>query len=1206
MAKVDRYPEREPVSGEDKLYLFNSAARKDFHVSLSDVMVDLFGTSAQFDVGTGPGEIPVIGADGYLPLSIMHPATLTGGGTGGGSGDIVGPATVVDGRVALWDGTTGKVLKQSAALLGTAAWQNVGTSANNVVQIAPDGKLPALDGSRLFNVPGGGAGGAVASVNGYTGAVVLSAADIGAASVVTPESYAGSTEDKLQAAATAAITQGKPLHLSSTYTITTELEQINVGPGQRLDVRGPGKILIAADVARPIVVNSVWPSPSNVTALSLTTFTMDGGSAATECIAVTAPGHAFAKNDIAKLVSDDPIPGEVDNLRRLGEFFRVGAVAGDIIYLAGRPIDNFTTGIRIQKVPRDRSFSWIGPTIDHTPGQLWQTHALTVRGFVNPRVNAKILNGCDCGLQTQSCIAGEIDLYVENMTNAIVSSGTSGYGAQDNGGWLNRWCINGVNARHFWTTGSHTVSAPGGETYLYGRTVGCRVTGSVMGSTSAAFDTHSGAYDCVIHDASVTGGSAGENGSGVAYQLRGRKCRVVDCSATGSAHGVQFWAHNPDDGHDLSVENFTYQGSGDAIRLGTQGTGSKLRRPKIFGGRLSCGDNLRAIYATSADVVHAENVDIVPTGSASGSNAIVIGSNVETVWLEGPKVDTRSFTGASFDLVAFSSATLTDVTIMAPSALDDDSRLRSWANGNGATDVTVKIGGRPRGIVPTGGDAINTAGLDVQFIDTNGLTVEAFEAVFQEAVDLAYSPEQPSNVGDLVIEAITARDPEKLFSPERLLTTLEEQSEDAAGAPRLGQAFTNTFGMLSAAAIQLWQNTIGGRLGRHPLFVAPSVAEGSVLVKGPQIDTNVAQAIGVPITTITPLPNAFYRTNANSLGEYHTDKAAALILEAAGPFSATPQTISASGAVSYNAYAVRQMAINLTGPATLSPVIWENLGANSKALLRLNAGAANRTVTITSGGNGLDVVANGVWTSPSLSLESGKSYIFEIGRWWGNKPYALLLGVAGAADATPSTVEYIDSKGLVSNGGAEIVAFTGGNRPTVAVNDLALSFAIHSGTGTQPTSPAGWTDLPIGGDANGPSVRASYKVIASGSEALEGWTGARFVHLVIFRKAGGVPTVGTAAYQKVAYAAGANNLVWPEVTLPQAGLLAGILSCVLDDTGVLRPQLTLRRTLALPSGGPSRSYLGVSDALTAQTFAQATTEKVGGAGRAITAVVPIY
>ena len=43
-------------------------------------------------------------------------------GGGGGSGDVVGPASATDSRPALFDGTTGKLLKQASATLGTAAF----------------------------------------------------------------------------------------------------------------------------------------------------------------------------------------------------------------------------------------------------------------------------------------------------------------------------------------------------------------------------------------------------------------------------------------------------------------------------------------------------------------------------------------------------------------------------------------------------------------------------------------------------------------------------------------------------------------------------------------------------------------------------------------------------------------------------------------------------------------------------------------------------------------------------------------------------------------------------------------------------------------------------------------------------------------------------------------------------------------------------
>ena len=59
--------------------------------------------------------------------------------------------------------------------LGSAAVENVGTGANNVVQLDGSSRLPAVDGSQLTNLPAA----PVSSVAGRTGAVVIYSDDVG-------------------------------------------------------------------------------------------------------------------------------------------------------------------------------------------------------------------------------------------------------------------------------------------------------------------------------------------------------------------------------------------------------------------------------------------------------------------------------------------------------------------------------------------------------------------------------------------------------------------------------------------------------------------------------------------------------------------------------------------------------------------------------------------------------------------------------------------------------------------------------------------------------------------------------------------------------------------------------------------------------------------------------------------------------------------
>jgi len=58
-------------------------------------------------------------------------------------GDVVGPSSSTDSAVALFNGITGKLLKDGVVL---------GTGANNIVQLDGSAKLPAVDGSQLTGI----------------------------------------------------------------------------------------------------------------------------------------------------------------------------------------------------------------------------------------------------------------------------------------------------------------------------------------------------------------------------------------------------------------------------------------------------------------------------------------------------------------------------------------------------------------------------------------------------------------------------------------------------------------------------------------------------------------------------------------------------------------------------------------------------------------------------------------------------------------------------------------------------------------------------------------------------------------------------------------------------------------------------------------------------------------------------------------------
>jgi hypothetical protein len=136
------------------------------------------GTAAALDVGTSASNVVQLDGTGKLPavdgsqlinlpagasaLNDLTDVTITGATTG----EVLryNGAEWVDAQLAYSDlsgtptlatvATTGAYSDLSGTpTLGTAAALDVGTSANNVVQLDGTGKLPAVDGSQLTNLP---------------------------------------------------------------------------------------------------------------------------------------------------------------------------------------------------------------------------------------------------------------------------------------------------------------------------------------------------------------------------------------------------------------------------------------------------------------------------------------------------------------------------------------------------------------------------------------------------------------------------------------------------------------------------------------------------------------------------------------------------------------------------------------------------------------------------------------------------------------------------------------------------------------------------------------------------------------------------------------------------------------------------------------------------------------------------------------------
>jgi hypothetical protein len=188
-------------------------------------------------------EIPK-GDDG-LVVSVVAGANITVDNTDpanpivAAAGNVSGPAGAVDNRVALFDGTSGKLIKDSGVVLGNSASRNVGTGA---------GTVAAGDDSRIA--------GSIQS------SVLTTQGDILVRNATLPARLAKGTQYQvLQAGATDPLYGA--LNLAQAAAVTGVLPAAN-HPDATTSAKGISEFATAAeyrtgtDTARSLVVDQVW------------------------------------------------------------------------------------------------------------------------------------------------------------------------------------------------------------------------------------------------------------------------------------------------------------------------------------------------------------------------------------------------------------------------------------------------------------------------------------------------------------------------------------------------------------------------------------------------------------------------------------------------------------------------------------------------------------------------------------------------------------------------------------------------------------------------------------------------------------------------------------------------------------------------------------------------------------------------------------
>jgi hypothetical protein len=527
--------------------------------------------------------------------------------------------------------------------------------------------------------------------------------------VVRPEDFEGTTEETLALAFAAGLSTGLPVRLDGAYSIATAIPTVAFTSG-RLRVEGSGRIIVTANVGVAVSFHAEYPAAVSA-AVSQTTHAFPGVSTPTiAATKVVASGHGCAIGDIVKIVSDDQVvPTSAVNHRR-GEFAYVADVDGNDLYLPGYLLETYTTTPRLVRVRQEPRLVWDGPTFEATAGQAWTSFMLRVRGFYRPRVRTGFRNGYSVGLDISSCYMAEVDVEGVQMLNRVSSAGIAGYLVQDQASYMSRVQLAGTDARHGYTNTTPTTASPGGEPYLYGRTEGSVVTGSFVGASAAAFDTHTEAVGITFDGARSAATWGGESSAGTGIQMRGTRVKAVNCADRDSMHGALFFAQVANDCVDCELVNFQYDGAGDAIRINNSSATNDATRPRIRGGRLSTS-NGRAIAAQQCVGAVIDDLLIAPTGSAAGATGILLMGDAE-VLVRRLTIDLSNYSGSTFRAFGFDTGTTGNrLVVEGVKVIGASGKLQAWFSGATTGEGDVTLGGLSADAIPSSGEIINDAAL---------------------------------------------------------------------------------------------------------------------------------------------------------------------------------------------------------------------------------------------------------------------------------------------------------------------------------------------------------------------------------------------------------------------------------------------------------------------------------------------------------------
>jgi hypothetical protein len=335
-------------------------------------------------------------------------------------------------------------------------------------------------------------------------------------------------------ALTAAIALGQPICLEGrVWRISRQLQS-----GDRdLTLIGPGTLLFPRR-SPALVFNPAWGAKTAITGVVVER--APAFDVPVTRLTVRDP-TGFARDDVVQIRSDDALPTEATT--HCAELASILDVQGASIWLSQMLQDSYLTAPVLQKLPRRRLRLLQGVRFRCSEdierrGPRRAPAALIIEGACEPDIDVEVADAPSRGVFALSCWRGAFRVRARNLQDDTADE-AYGYGVSlAAASRYNHVEVQAERCRHAFTTNVYPPQRPA----WFGAPRDNWVTGEAVGCSSAAFDTHPGAFDIHFERLKVAAISADSHGPGpgqrLAFQDRGVRTTLDGLQTDGFTGGI--------------------------------------------------------------------------------------------------------------------------------------------------------------------------------------------------------------------------------------------------------------------------------------------------------------------------------------------------------------------------------------------------------------------------------------------------------------------------------------------------------------------------------------------------------------------------------------------------------------------------------------------------------------------------------------------